>query len=157
MKKTITYFLHSAAIMVVAIFFSSCATIFGGSRYNAHVTVEDHPNATISYNGSVRGKGYATIKVKRKDANKLSFVVKEPGCEPLKVEYLTRSFRTWAFIGTMFGWTGAVNGFPVPFGAAVDLATGAVWKPNVREKGIKKDDYKNFNYQIEYKGCPVKD
>ncbi|MEN9599294.1 MAG: hypothetical protein RL596_1613, partial [Bacteroidota bacterium] len=35
-------------------------------------------------------------------------------------------------------------------------ATGAVWKPNVKETGITKQDSKNYNYSIQYKGCPEK-
>jgi hypothetical protein len=156
MKNSLINLFVSVLLIFIVLGFSSCATIFGGSKYYAHVTVEDHPNATIKYNGSMRGKGHATIKLNRKDANKLSFEVKEEGCEPQTVDYVGRSFRTWAFIGSALGWTGLVNGIPLPWGVAVDLATGAVWKPNLKEKGITKQDSKNYNYSITYKGCSVK-
>ena len=53
--------------IIGAFLFSSCATIVGGSRYIAHVTVQDHPNATIMYNNAIKGKGEASFKIKRKD------------------------------------------------------------------------------------------
>jgi hypothetical protein len=156
MIKSLINLFVSVVLMLVVFSFTSCATIFGGSKYYAHITVEDHPNATITYNGSLRGKGHATIKLKRQDANKLSFVIKDQGCEPQTVDYVGRNFRTWAFIGSAVGFTGFVGGVPVPWGVAVDLATGAVWKPNVKETGITKQDSKNYNYSIQYKGCPEK-
>ncbi|MGL6067897.1 MAG: hypothetical protein ACRC0I_03995, partial [Sediminibacterium sp.] len=156
MKKSLIKVFTSTLLIFIVLGVSSCATIFGGSRYYAHVTVEDHPNATITYNGSLRGKGFATLKLKRQDANNLSFVIKDEGCEPQTVDYVGRNFRTGAFIGSILGWTGLVGGIPIPWGAAVDLATGAVWKPNLKEKGITKQDNKNYNYLIKYSGCPVK-
>ena len=69
--------------------------------------------------------------------------------------YQSRTFRGWAFAGTILGWTGLINGFPVPWGVIVDLTTGAIYKPNVNEKGISKADYKNFNYNIDYTNCSV--
>jgi hypothetical protein len=138
---------------LVVLHLSSCATIIGGSNYYAHVTVKDHPNATIEYKNSIRGKGFASIQVPRKEANKLAFVVKEEGCAAQVDSFQTRSFRTWAFVGTVIGWTGLIDGIPLPWGVATDFATGAVWKPNVIEKGITKVDYKNYNYLIDYNGC----
>ena len=139
--------------VITSIIMSSCATIVGGSKYNAHIVVVDRPNAKIVYQGEVKGTGSATIKVKRNEANKFSFSVKEDGCNEQKYDYTSRTFRGWAFVGTIVGWTGLINGIPLPWGVVTDLATGAVWKPNTMEKGISKEDYKNFKYQVNYTNC----
>jgi len=147
-KKAFLYLIAIAPILL-----TSCATIIGGSKYNAHIVVADRPNAKIVYQGEVRGTGNATIKVKRNEANKFSFIVKEDGCNEQKYDYTSRTFRGWAFVGTIVGWTGVLNGIPLPWGVVTDLATGAVWKPNSMEKGVSQEDYKNFKYLVNYTNC----
>jgi hypothetical protein len=143
----------------LAVLFLQCATIVGGSRYIAHVTVPDRPKAKISYNGNQMGFGDARFLVKRNTADKFKITVQEPGCEEQTFQYYTREFRGAAFVGTILGWTGVLvsNGtiIPIPWGVIVDLATGAVWKPNIMEPGVTKEDYKNFGYKINYTGCPT--
>lgn len=139
-----------ALTIICSLFFSSCATIIGGSKYNAHIVVADNPNARIIYRGEVVGTGNAVVKVKRVEADRFEFKVKQDGYGERTYNYRSRSFRGWAFVGTTLLWTGLINGIPVPWGIAVDLATGALWKPNVLEKGVSKDDYKNFRYLISY-------
>lgn len=143
----------SILFLISVAFLSSCATIVGGSRYNAHVIVMDRPAAKISYKGEYQGSGSTFIKVKRSEANKFSFTVKEEGCLEQTYEYKSRAFRGGALAGTIIGWTGTINGILIPWGVFVDLATGAIWKPNVMEKGVSKDDYKNFRYQVNYSNC----
>lgn len=149
--------IYLAAIGMAALF-SSCATIVGGSRYVAHVVVVDKPSATIVVDGEEKGHGSATFLVKRNVADKLSIVVRQEGCAEQTFRYTTKEFRGGAFFGTIVGWTGVYASsdgtwIPLPFGVVVDLATGAVWKPNVMEKGVTKEDYKNFRYTINYTGC----
>jgi hypothetical protein len=139
--------------VITAMLMSSCASIIGGSKYNANIIVVDRPNAKIVYKGDVKGTGSATIKVKRTDANKFSFSVMEDGCAEQKYDYNSRTFRGWAFVGTIVGWTGLISGIPLPWGVVTDLSTGAVWKPNVSEMGISKENYKNFKYQVNYSTC----
>lgn len=91
--------------------------------------------------------------MKRNEANRLTFSVKEDGCNEQQFNYSTRTFRGWAFAGTIVGWTGVAAGIPLPWGVVTDLATGAVWKPNESEKGITKENYKNFRYQVNYSNC----
>ena len=148
MKKTIFAYLLLSSLLL-----SSCATIIGGSKYNAHIVVADRPYAKIIYQGEVLGTGSASIKVKRSEANRFSFSVKEDGCNEQKYDYTSRTFREWAFVGTIVGWTGAISGIPIPWGVATDFATGAVWKPDTMEKGVSKEDYKNFKYQVYYTNC----
>ncbi|HEU4790800.1 MAG TPA: hypothetical protein VFS71_14030 [Flavobacterium sp.] len=136
-------------IVIIPTLFSSCGTIIGGSNYNAHVLVDNKPTAKIYYNNEFKGVGDATFKVKRKDANKLSITVKEDGGQEQVFEYKSRKFRGWAFAGTVLTWTGFIGSIPVPWGIIMDLSTGSLWKPDVNEKGIIKEDYKNYNYHLE--------
>jgi hypothetical protein len=137
------------SITISSLLFTSCATIVGGSKYNAHIVVADNSNAKILYKGEVIGTGNATVKVKRKEANKFEFSVKQDGCNEQNYKYNTRSFRGWAFAGTILGWTGiAPSGFPLPWGVITDLATGAVWKPNVMEKVFLNKTIKTLNTSL---------
>ncbi|WP_157601029.1 hypothetical protein [Persicobacter sp. CCB-QB2] len=144
-------------LFLIPLFFSSCATMFGGGKYRARIVVPDHPNAKIEYMGSVRGMGDATVLVPRKDADKLSLKISEKDCEAQMVNYHRKVFRGWAFTGSLLGWTGLLNGIPLPWGIAVDGINGAFWKPDVRESGIFKEDYNNYIYQINYNGCKTED
>ena len=154
--KNYFYFL---AFLAIASIMTSCATIIGGSKYWAKVQVPDHPNAKIEYKGIYQGTGEASFTAKREEANKFSVTIKEEGCETETKNFTQRSFRGWAFVGTLVTWTGlTVNGawLPIPFGVIVDGATGAWWKPDINEKGVSKQDYKHFNYRIDYTGCKSK-
>lgn len=137
---------------------TSCATIVGGKRYWAKVQVPDYPSAKIEYKGVYQGEGEASILVERREANNFSVTVKQEGCETEEKNFTQRSFRGWAFVGTVVGWTGLIPGtfIPLPWGIAVDGATGAWWKPDINEKGVSKVDYKHFVYRIEYTGCKEK-
>ncbi len=132
---------------------TSCATIVGGNKYWAHVEVSNHPSANITCNGEVKGKGTAVFKVKRTQAKRLSIMVKEEGCDEQTFSFTRNTFRGWAFAGTIVTWTGLISGIYVPWGVIVDLANGALVKPNVNEKGVSKIDYKNFKYVLEYDKC----
>ena len=35
------------------------------------------------------------------------------------------------------------------------MLSGAVWKPDVSEKGISQENYKIYSYNIDYIGCPT--
>jgi hypothetical protein len=151
--------LQYIVIFVIASAMSSCATIIGGSKYWAKVEVPGHPEAQIRYNGEVIGTGDALIKVKRKDADKFSITIKEDGCEAETRNFNQKSIRDLAVVGTLVTWTGLrINGLwlPVPYGLIVDGVTGAVWKPDIKEQGVTKIDFKNFNYRVDYSGCNTK-
>ncbi|MGC4020871.1 MAG: hypothetical protein QM734_02475 [Cyclobacteriaceae bacterium] len=96
-------------ILVILLFvsfgFYNCATICGGSRYNANILVNGRPTAQILYNGALVGNGSASIKVNRKDANKLVLTVKDEGCQDQSFKYTSRTFRGWALVGTVFTFT----------------------------------------------------
>lgn len=148
MRKSLLLAVASAAF---AFTFSSCATIIGGAKYNAKIQVPNHPTATITVNGDYAGQGEANILVKRKDADKLTVTVKEENCEPETTRFNRKSFRGWAFAGTVLGWTGLIEpGIPLPWGVVVDGCTGAWWKPDETEPGVRKIDYDHFLYIINY-------
>ena len=146
------------ALLVLGLF-SGCATIVGGSKYHAKVQVQGHPEAKIKYNGSFKGKGEANFKAKRNEADDFTLTIKEDNCKSKVRRFNQRSFRGWAFFGTLVGWTGFIPGsyIPLPTGFIVDLATGALWKPDISEKGVSKQDYDNYVYRVNYSGCETSD
>ena len=79
--------------LVITLFFSSCATIIGGAKYNAKVQVPGHPEATITVDGQYKGQGEANFLVKRRDADKLAVTVQEENCEPETTQFNSKSFR----------------------------------------------------------------
>lgn len=142
-------------IFGLSILFSSCATIIGGSKFNADVVVSNDRNVKIIHQGREVGTGFARFKVNRKDADKFSFILRKDGCRDQVYTFKSRTFRGWAFCGSLVTWTFLINGIvPVPVGVILDLATGAFWKPNVREPGVFKEDFKNFKYLITFDDCP---
>jgi len=147
-------------IIIVAFtgLFSSCATIIGGSKYYAKVQVTDHPNAKIKYEGGYQGTGEATFKAKRKNVNNFTVTIEEEGCETQTKNFTQRKFRGWAFVGTVVGWTGVISTAPyiLPWGVATDLATGSLWKPDINENGVTKQDFNHYMYTIDYTGCSDK-
>jgi len=136
---------------------TSCATLFGGRSYNANVLI-DSPDAQIIYKGMHVGYGNANISVPRRQADQLTITVRKDFCETQQFRYTRKSFREWAFLGTVVGWTGIVRYdddiiIPLPLGIVVDGITGAWWKPDILENGVYKINYKNYNYLINYTGC----
>lgn len=137
-------------ILLSAVLFSSCATIFGGSRYYAKVVVPNHPNASITYKNIQYGSGEAMINNYRSEANNFEVTIQEEGCQEETHQFSGRTFRGWAFTGSLVGWTS----WYIPFGVIIDGMTGSWWKPDVIEKGIVKQDYDHYLYNIDYTGCP---
>lgn len=155
MKKNSIYLL---LLSISLIFLQSCASIFGGDSYYALVEVKGHPNATIGYNGITKGSGTAIFKVKRKDANKLLLDIKQDNCPDYTAKFESRVLRGWAMVGSIITWTSVTStGIPIPWGLGVDIASGAIWKPDTEEHGVSKSDHKHFNYLVEYEGCPTAD
>lgn len=154
MKKSILFI---TVVVIIAIFFSSCATIIGGANYYAKVQVPGYPNAQISVNGQYKGEGEALFEVKRKDADKLYITIQETNCEQETTIFTRKSFRGWSFVGSLLGWTTSIGAIPLPIGVLVDAFTGAWWGPDVREKGVVKLDYDNYLYSIGYNAIPTKE
>tara|TARA_B100000809_G_C15137284_1_gene531237 strand:+ start:207 stop:719 length:513 start_codon:yes stop_codon:yes gene_type:complete len=146
--------LYSALALLLFIL-TGCATIVGGGRYNAHIAVKNHPNASILYGGSYIGNGHTTIKVPRRDANNFSFKIKEEGCSEQKFNFERRTFRGWALAVSIPSWTLTISGAPIsiPLGLMIDLAGSVFWKPDIHEKFVSKTNHNNYNYIVDYTGC----
>lgn len=143
--------LKFAVIITTTISLTSCATICGGAKYNAEIIVDNHPKAEINYNGQYIGSGRANIKISRRNANKITFTVKEDGKKEQYFNFNRRVFRGWSLLGTILGWTGYFEGIYLPWGIALDGITGSWWKPDDNENGIVKVDYDNYRYFLKYK------
>ncbi|MGB0166133.1 MAG: hypothetical protein ACPF8V_04695 [Luteibaculum sp.] len=137
--------LKSVLVIFLAALLSSCATLVGGSRYNAFVQVSNVKDVTVTFPTGRQVKSGMGTTWKRKDANSFSFLVSKEGCEVQEYKYITREFKSGALVGTL-----VLFGLP---GLIVDAAFASWWEPNEMEKGIVKADYKNFVYQVDYTGC----
>lgn len=142
-------FIILISLSVIAFTFQSCATICGGARYNATVKVPDHPMAKITVNGEYKGQGEVHFLYGRRNANELTIVVEEENCEPETTQFKSRVFRGWSFLGTII--------LDQIEGVIIDAATGAWYKPDVKEPGITKIDYDNYLYTIPYSAKPKKE
>jgi len=143
-------------LAVFLLFSSSCATIVGGSQYNAYVKVDGKPNAKIYYHGRLLGTGAANLKIPRKGANALKFKVVQEGCPEQEINFTTRGFRGWALVGSLVTFSIITPvGIPIPVGNLVDFATGAYWKPEQSHPSIRKVDYNNYHYNLDYSLCKV--
>ncbi len=150
---TIKNLLFAVILLVSCSMITSCATIIGGTRYNAKVYVPNHPDAKIRYQGLQRGEGEANFRVKRKDANQFSVTIEKDGCATITRDFTKRKFRGWSLVGTLVTWTWLVGPVPVPFGVILDGATGSWWSPDSSEKGVTKNSIKDYSYRIDYTGC----
>ena len=143
-------------LFVIALLFSSCATIVGGSRYTAYVSIDKHPNAQINYNGLNIGTGSAVMQIKRRDADKVGFEISQEGCSTQKHDFSVRKFRGWSFAGSLASafFFPVVVAVPIPVWNVLDVATGAVYKPDAADQRIIKGDYKSYYYNLTY-NCDV--
>ncbi len=157
-------------LVIITILGTSCATIFGGREYNAHIK-SNRPNANIYVNNKYIGKGYGKIQIPRKDANQVSILLKEVGCLDTQFYFTSRKLRplplangiAGGLVGTFFNplstsylfiYSGQafVTFYPLYIWGAsayVDLINfGTMYKPDVNEKGIYKMDYDNYRYNL---------
>ncbi len=147
--------IRSTVLIPILCIFSSCATIIGGSKYYANVSVDDHPKASIYYNDELKGQGYSSFKIPRVDAGDVVFEVKQQGCENQSFVYSGRKIRGWALVSSIVFFTGG-SPLPLPYGAAIDFAFGSIYKPDITEKGILRNNYRTYNYILDYTGCGEK-
>lgn len=109
------------------------------------------PDAEVSYNGTFIGNSSAIFTVKRKDANKVVLSVNHPSYDPRVYTFDERSFRGWAFVGTLLFWTGSTSsGMLLPWGVLVDGLTGSWWKPSTGEAGVTKKNNRHYVYTLDY-------
>lgn len=164
--------MKNLVIGILSIFLlNSCATVFGGSKYNAKVKVLNHSDAYIYYKKAKLGTGFATKKIYRSDADKISFTVVKDGCKPEMFSFHKKVFRGGAFAGslisslitrlTLTDGNGAITSYPFPIQIIIDLANyPSMFKPDQREKGINKININNYQYSLDYKAIlinPIKE
>lgn len=95
------------------ILFSSCATLFTGTRRNVQIT-SNVPNAEIIIKGEIQGRTPVTLYMERGKGNRTILLQKEgytDGTYGVKAK-----FNGW-FIGNLFSWG--------IFGMLIDLMSGA--------------------------------
>lgn len=132
-----------ALLLSMTILFNSCGVMFGGSKYQGTIVAKDHPNAEIYANGKKLGNGTATALFHRDQP--LVVEVKQEGCET-KSQTFDKSFRTGNFILSVFSF-GLI-------GLAVDLGTGASYKPNHKKNPeVQKVTDKDYTFNIDYSNC----
>jgi hypothetical protein len=142
MKKAVIFCLLAT---VASLSLTSCGVMFGGSKFRGSVIVKNHPNASIYVNGDSVGRGASVGLYPRN--RPLVVEVREKGCEP-KTQTFPHSFRTGNFILSVITW-GLV-------GLAVDLGTGAAFKPDhVNHVEVRRVSEKDYTFTIEYDGCPT--
>ncbi len=165
-------------VVVIPIIFSSCATIFGGRKYNAIVKT-NRPNAEIIVNNQFVGKGFGIVSVERKDANKLNILIKEKGCEDTIFNFRSRKIRGFALAGAIAPWVlftgsiltlvkpssntsnnveaeinpasflGLIVSIPLIYTSSTDFVNfGTMYKPDTNELGVYKIDYDNYEYRL---------
>ena len=139
-----------AFIAVLVILLPSCATVFGGQKYNALVEVEDHPNAKIYYKGKKIGTGNAVVQLPRAQSNRLVFTLMEDGCPDQNISFTTRKVRGGVVVASIIS---DILWFPFIFNNIVDIATGAYFKPNDTDKMIVKNSHDSYSYNLNYSDC----
>ena len=112
MKKTKLSFVILS--LAASFTFSSCATIFTGTKQNIQVN-STPPGATIAVNGINQGITPGTVQVKRSDGSKVVSLTLE-GYETKRFSLMSE-FNPVAVINltNIIGW-------------AIDFGTGALWK-----------------------------
>lgn len=111
--------------------------------------MQGHPNAVVRYEGIKIQGGSGFLKIPRKDAHRVIFKISEKGCPEQTHQFYQRTFRGWAFVGSLL-MSPTAGGVPIPIPNVIDFATGAYWKPNLRNPMIIKEDYKNYHYNLTY-------
>ncbi|MEO5776008.1 MAG: hypothetical protein ABIQ27_03830 [Flavobacterium sp.] len=140
MKKRISI---TALLLSMTIVLNSCGVMFGGSKYQGTIIAKDHPNAEIYANGKKLGNGQATALFPRD--KELTVEIKEPGCET-KTQTFAKAFRTGNFILSVVSWG--------LLGLAVDLGTGASYKPDHKHNpAIQKVTDKEYTFTVDAPAC----
>lgn len=124
--------LSVAILVVVAIFFSSCAMIFTGTKATVHVKKGVPDSAKVYYNGSYQGTAPCNVKVAKNSlkTGNASLTIKADGYKETNVK-LGRKMMPGAFIADFLGF---------PLAHIIDFATGDIYRayPNKIEYNLEK-------------------
>ena len=145
------------------ILLNSCATVFGGAKYHAHIIVPNHPNVSVLLNGEHIGNSNSIIKIKRADASFLNFEVQKEGYVPENYYYRSKKVRGVA-VGfsiffslftrlTIFSNNGVIYNRAFPIQIFIDMLNySSIFKPDDKEKGLIKMNYNNYKYVLPFRG-----
>lgn len=129
-------------LSIISFQFQSCGVMFGGSRYNGTIVANGSPNADIYINGEKSGQGEVRKQLKRNQPLKVE--IKEDGKETVTRNF-DNTFRTGNFILSVLTWG--------ILGIAVDLGTGASYKPDHRhDNSVEKINDKDYRFSIQTAG-----
>jgi len=130
--------------VILSISSTSCGVMFGGSKFSGSLIAKDHPNAEIYVDGNKLGNGTAIGLFPRN--RPLTVELKQDGCESKTLTF-NKTFRTGNFIASILVW-GLV-------GVAVDLGTGASYKPDhISNPAIERLSDRSYVFTMDYSGCP---
>lgn len=140
MKKSI---LIIALLILSSTTLTSCGVMFGGSKYQATIVAQNHPNAEIYVDGQKIGTGTATKLLMRNKP--LIVTLEEEGCESQTITF-DKAFRTGNFILSAVSWG--------ILGMGIDLGTGAAYKPDHKgNTAIQKVNDKDYTFDLDYSKC----
>jgi hypothetical protein len=129
-------------VSIISLQFQSCGVMFGGSKYNGTIVANGNPNADIYINGEKSGQGEVRKQLKRNQPLKVE--IKEAGKETVTKNFYN-SFRTGNFILSVITWG--------ILGIAVDLGTGASYKPDHRnDSAVEKINDKEYRFSVQAPG-----
>jgi hypothetical protein len=132
-------------LIFVSAMFSSCAVMFGGSKFRGTIIAKDHSEAKIFVDGKEVGKGKSVGLYPRNKP--ITIDLQQEGCAP-KSQTFKHAFRGGTF-------TLSILSFGV-VGLIVDLSSGAAFKPDhVVHPEIQRVNTKDFTFTVDYSGCPT--
>jgi len=127
-------------MVVTAMLFTSCATMFSGTSYTANVTATK-PDSEIFINGKSKGTGDVTVRQKRRHKMEIEVVSGDK-----TTEYTVQKSIKWGSqVANLLNWWSFI-----PIGTIIDLASGGIWQPEHKHvPEVTKVNNKEFNIKIK--------
>lgn len=122
---------------------SSCATMFGGSKYVAQIQPSS-PDSEVFINDESYGTG--DIEVKRKRNKELEVKLVSPQGESVTKTY-EKEVRVGTGILSFLSW-----GFAGPL---LDLGTGAIFRPDTDSRDVTRVSTKKYRFNVTSPPPPV--
>lgn len=116
---------------------SSCATMFGGSKYIAQIQPSD-PSSEVFIGGESFGTG--NVEVLRKRNKPLEVELRSPDGKTSR-KIFENEVRIGTGILSFLSW-----GFAGPL---LDLGTGAIYRPDIEPKSVSRLSTKKYLFEVE--------
>lgn len=123
-------------LLGIIVLTTSCATIFGGSKYKGTIVPSD-PTSEVIIDGDSYGTGTVDFVHKRSKTVDVTLVsntgesVTKTYDKEVRVGSGILSFLSWGFAGPL-----------------LDLGTGAIFRPDTDSRDVKKLSTKKFQFNI---------